>query len=980
MARGNDIDYQLIGQSQALDPHEQRWRLLLAAMDDGIFDWDIGTGEMFISHPLKATLGYSDRELPNRFEAWQALLHPQDRDRVLALIDRYLSQAITRCEIEYRLRCQDGDYCWILARAQALWSDDGVPLRLVGLQKDITHHKLRDLMKVQAQEALNKSERKFRGAFDAITAGVCFLSQLGIITDVNHSLCEMLGYPPSELMSRAFESLLHPDERLTDSLSELQRLFVDGSGTHTSERRFCHKQGHVVWGDITISVMDAPPCLIAQVVDVTERKRAELTLERKLERERTLASIVSHIRRTLDLDQVFATAVEELQHTLRCDRVVIYRFNPDYSGVFVAESVTQGWTSLLKPNVADDLLTAVGSDRCVVKQMDGLDASVADTYLQETGGGHYRQDGQYLCVDDTHEAGFEPCYLDLLKRFQARAYLTVPLFQGSRLWGLLASYQNSGPRQWEDGDIETMVKFGAQLAIAIQQSELFTQLQQTSAELQQTIAVANAANQAKSEFLANMSHELRTPLNIILGNTQLLHREAKAAQLKQNKLQAILRSGDYLLSLINQVLDLSKIEAKQMTLQPSCFNLLDLLNGLRTMMQRRAHSKGLDFEVDLGEVLPTAIFADRGKLEQILVNLLNNAIKFTEQGRVLLRVSQIAPPSQDEVTTVGLKRDQRSAPIWLKLEVVDTGIGIAPAEQQTIFEAFEQASAAFTSEGTGLGLTISRQFVELMDGAIAVHSALGEGTTFVVTVPVRRAERTFITETTSPSVIGLANGPIDCRVLIVDDISESRRVLSALLSNIGFQVKEATDGQDAVTLWRRWHPHLILMDIRMPRLDGHQATRVIRAQETAEHPVKIIALTASAFSEDEQAAIAAGCDGFLSKPVRESELLEAIADHLPVTYLRQNPGPDGPLLPNLSVNLMAQLPPHHLRELHRAAILGDDIAIGAVLDQLPETNQAIAAVISAHANQFDFGPIVEFAQAALSSFPTGGSQNDETWI
>ncbi|MGB3615424.1 MAG: response regulator, partial [Elainellaceae cyanobacterium] len=474
-----------------------------------------------------------------------------------------------------------------------------------------------------------------------------------------------------------------------------------------------------------------------------------------------------------------------------------------------------------------------------------------------------------------------------------------------------------------------------------------------------TIAVANAANAAKSEFLANMSHELRTPLNIILGNTQLLSREASASPLKQDKLQAILRSGDYLLSLINQVLDLSKIEAKQMTLQSSCFNLLNLLDGLRLMMQRRANGKGLDFQVQLAPRLPQAVFGDRGKLEQILVNLVSNAIKFTERGGISLRVSRLKQSPEDRSL-----QSKSSSSIWLRFEVEDTGIGIAPEHQQSIFDAFEQTNVLPAAGGTGLGLTISRQFVDLMKGTIAVNSTPGQGTQFVITIPVYSANTTFIGETSSPSVVSIATGFSTHRLLIVDDIPECRQVLSELLSGIGFEVQDATNGEDAVSLWQAWRPHLILMDLRMPGVDGYQAIRRIRQQEGAFEPVKIIALTASAFSADKARALDVGCDEFISKPVRESELLEAIARLLPVTY-RYNGPPEEVPLTVLSPQLLVPLSRPQLQMLHRAAVLGDDIAILGLLKQLPEDHQTLGAIIQTYASQFNFGPIADAAQAVL---------------
>ena len=385
---------------------------------------------------------------------------------------------------------------------------------------------------------------------------------------------------------------------------------------------------------------------------------------------------------------------------------------------------------------------------------------------------------------------------------------------------------------------------------------------------------SEAANLAKSRFLANMSHELRTPLNVILGFSQLLAREPNLSKEQLANLETIGRSGEHLLSLINDVLELSKIEAGKIELYGENFDLHQLLLNLESMFRMRAHQKGLSLQFTRSDDVPRYIRSDRNKLSQVLINLLGNAVKFTEHGGITLSIE--CRQKNDA--------DQHKA-CRLHFTVSDTGVGIAENEQNKIFDTFSQANGSHTSkEGTGLGLSISRKFVELMGGKLAVDSIEGQGSHFFFDIPVEIAEHSDKESYFSKKrVIGLAPGQPEFRLLVAEDNLDSRELLATLLRSVGFKVREAINGREAIDLWKEWQPQLIWMDIRMPEVDGLQAIQRIRKQPGGDK-TKIIALTANTFEEDQNKIMACGGDDFLRKPFAEAEMFNLMEKHLGVQF------------------------------------------------------------------------------------------------
>ena len=833
--------------------------------------------------------------------------------------------------------------------------------------------------------ALSESEQRFRTLIRDMGVGVLLLNARAEIITTNRAARRLLHLPeetPGPVTFGQVGHLLREDGHYF-VLSDLP---VQQAIAHKAP---CHdavigvSPGHgdpPTWLLINVDPQLGEDGEVERVVctcsDITIQKQAEDAVRAIANREKAITRIVQQMRQTLDLETIFSATTQSLQQSVGCDRVWIYHFNPDWSGTVVAEALTDplAQSTLIRDPSGNQL---VSEDNCGARQLQSGDSLedgyllLEDTYLQSTQAETYRHDRTFHCVNDIYTRGFSPCYLGFLERWQVRAYVIVPIFAGGQLWGLLGIYQHREARLWTRHEVKLLLQVGNQLGTAVQQADLLRQTQQQAQALEIAKQAADAASQAKGEFLAGMSHELRTPLNAILGFTQILNDDPTLQDNHRRLIGIVNRSGNHLLGLINDVLSLAKIEANKVTLDEEAFDLQQLLQGVEDMLQIRAKAKGLCLLVPPPPAIPQQVWADGGKLRQILINLVGNAIKFTAQGSIVVR-SRLEP-------NLEVEGDARIAKTHrLVIDVQDTGVGMAPEELANLFHPFEQTqSGRRAAEGTGLGLSLSHNFAQIMGGKIQVNSTPGRGSTFTVTLPVGLTILDQPTETPAqPPILRLSpNQPLR-RILVVDDVAESRLLMHHWLESVGFEVKEASDGQEALDQWAAWHPHLICLDMRMPILDGYGVARHIRqaASPADDQPSPVIlAVTASVFEEQRSVCLAAGCDAVLPKPIQRDVLLSHVGEWLHLTYQYAAGDPalnskeDGVRVEDRPLTRadFLHLPADWLAQLRQAAQAADDRRVNQLIAELPPHQQPLADQLTQLVHDFRLDIILDLTAAPL---------------
>ena len=769
-------------------------------------------------------------------------------------------------------------------------------------------HELAERKETEAK--LRESEQGYRRIVDTASEGLIVVDERYVTTFVNRRMADLLGYEPGEMAGRKFSDYVF-EEDLADFEG---RIAARRQGiAERYEQRFRRKDGRPLWVHVSAtSVLDAERhfrASFAMFTDITQRKMAEEELRKHRDH----------------LEDLVKQRTEELA-----------LLNQLVYGSLASTDVGAWWIDFKEKDTYHALDNTV--------QMLG-------NTPDKTGDTSYRLSQWARTLADTKAAFPEHAKVidESLERFSGaisgkykeyRAVYPVALPDGSVRW---FDARADVPLRDEQG--RALLMTGTLIDI--------TRLKQTEEALVEAKERAEAANRAKSIFLASMSHELRTPLNVVLGFSRLMKNDQGVPANQKENLDIIVRNGEHLLNLINNVLDISKIESGRVVLEESNVDLGQLLHELQSSMGVGAAEKGLSFTLEQSPALPRHITVDAGKLRQVLINLIGNATKYTESGGVKLRAE-----------VASWESPQRAR---LRFEVEDSGQGISKGDQERVFSPFVQlGNRTPTEAGTGLGLAISKQYVELMGGKIGVGSEPGRGSVFHFEIPVvvLPAVQTP-TELGRGRVAGLAGGQPRFRILIAEDQTENRLLLHKLLQPLGLEVRDAVNGQEAVALFEEWHPDLIWMDIRMPVMDGLEAARRIKATEAGSR-TKIIALTAHALEEERKPILAAGCDDLVRKPYREQELFELMARHLGLRYLYEKEGKQimaaGPKAA-FRPEQWAALPAELLTQLHQAAVELDTARTLALIGRVTEHDAAIGSVLNELARMLDYPHILRLLES-----------------
>jgi PAS domain S-box-containing protein len=690
---GVDMDITKRKQVEAeLRESQLRWELALRGTNDGIWDWNVKTNEVFFSPRWKEMLGYADHEIAHHVDEWSSRVHPDDLGWVTQAIQDHFAQKTPFYITEHRIRCKNGTYKWILDRGQALWDEDGNAVRMAGSHTDVTERK-------QAEEALRESEQRLQAILDNSSA-VIFLKDLqGRYLLINRQY-EILAHIDRRTIAGKTDYDIYPEQIAAAFQANDQQVIATGTSLMCEEVVPQGDELHTYLA-IKFPLYDAAGEIYAICgisTDITGRKKAEEELQRQNMRSQLFADITCKIRQSLQVEEILQTSVTEVQKLLNADRVLIFDLGANASEMVLSEAVVPGFPVVKGQNVFDPCFSQLG-------------------YIQQ-----YQQ-GRISAISNIEQADIQPCHVEFLQQFAVKANLVVPILLKDELWGLLITHQCAHPRQWETFEVELLCQLADQIGITLAQAQLLEaetryneELMRSNAELQQFAFIA--------------SHDLQEPLRKILAFGNRLKASCSDALSEQglDYLQRMENAAGRMQTLIEDLLELSRVTTRA---QPFvAVNLREItyevLSDLEVRIQQ---SHGV---IQQGE-LPT-LDADPFQMRQLLQNLIGNALKFSRPG---------IPPFVKVYCQFENSPEQPTAKVfgngdYCQLVVEDNGIGFDEKYLDRIFQVFQRLHSRSQYEGTGIGLAICRKIAERHNGSITAKSSPGSGAKFIVTLPMKQ--------------------------------------------------------------------------------------------------------------------------------------------------------------------------------------------------------------------------------------------------
>lgn len=751
----------------------------------------------------------------------------------------------------------------------------------------------------------------------------------GTITEVNEAFLTKTGYQRVEIIGQRIQDLT-----IFSNSKQKERIAIEfkRSGRLLNyEVNIVTKNNEHINGIFSNEIIESggSQFYLSVMTDITLRKKTEDALMQQSEMQNILMNMASnYINIPIEeIDNTINLSLQEMGQFVDADRS--YTFNYDYNNQTTSNEYEWCETGI-EPQI---------------QNLQNVSLEILPDWVAS------HQKGEILYIEDisTLEDG------DVKKILLAqgiKSLLTIPMISDGICIGFVGFDSVKSTHRYSDKEIILLRLFSHLLVNVKNRVNTEKKLIETNNFLESATIKANEmasqaerANKSKSLFLANMSHEIRTPLNAIIGFSQLLNREKMLSNTQKEYNTSIIKAGEHLLTLINDILELSKVEAGRMELNPTNIDLNVLLENIYMLFKEKAQSKHLTYQLEIADNLPKYIIIDENKLRQIFVNIIGNAIKFTDHGGIVTRISY------------NVNEDNTND---LYVEISDSGPGIAREEQNRLFKQFEQTNSGMSKgSGTGLGLALSRQLAKLMGGDIFVKSEVGVGSTFTFTVKVEEGTSEDVEHAFEKRVLKIADENAKYKILIVDDKEENLKVAQTLLDLVGYTTNTATNGKEAIDAFTAWKPDLILMDIRMPIMDGREASKIIKSLPGG-NTTPIIAITASTFEDRALSMSSMGIQGYIHKPFRENELFGKIAEILDVSYIYEedkNSSAESAESENDSLDLsdeITKLPIEIVDQMRDALAAADFDLLIELINSLDSTHSFLAKQLITYTNNYDY--------------------------